>query len=328
MKKLNRVVAASLLISAFTFSPGLTYAKQGKGDSGKSGEIKETVEHRKSMEDAWDNEDEHERRERAKESALERRNGRMEKKCLKSFGLLIARGHNKERLQELSDRVCFWPFGIWKKFTDGRASTTPPQIDTEAPAISNISTNPKIVRAEVNWKTNENTRGTLYYSTTTPINLAALSMQVSSGSGYSRNHHTDISGLTASTTYYALISARDASGNTATSSVFSFTTKSDVPDMIAPIISNVGTLVGTTTISVIWRTNEFSTSKLLFGTSTPLDATASTTPFREELTLEKNHRVDLDNLATSTTYYLIVESKDASGNVRRTGEFQATTLAH
>lgn len=330
MKKLNRVVAASLLIAAFTLSPGISYAKQNKGDGGKSGERKEMAEHRKLAQDVGDDDDEHEKRERAKESTLERRNSQMTKRCLRSFGLLIRmdRNGNKERLQELAGRVCFWPFGIGKKFNDGRASTTPPHIDTEAPIISAISTNPKIVRAEVNWETNEKTRGTLYYGTTTPVNLAGGTRQVSSGSGPSRNHYINLSGLTASTTYYALISATDPSRNTATSSEFSFTTKSGVPDTVAPIISSVATLVGTTTISVGWHTNESSTSKLLFGTSTPLDANASTTPFTENLALVTNHRLDLGGLATSTTYYLIVESKDASGNVRRTGQFQATTLAN
>ncbi|HBV01739.1 MAG TPA: hypothetical protein DEF00_05175 [Candidatus Taylorbacteria bacterium] len=330
-KRLSRVVAASMLVATFTLSPTLTYAKQDKGNNGKSVQQKEAVEQqRKLMDDAWDNEEEHEKREKAKEQTLIRRNGRMEKECFRSFGLLIrmSRTGNKERLQELADRVCFWPFGIWKKFPDNRATTTPPQIDTVAPAISNISTNPKIVRAEVKWETNEKTRGTLYYSTTTPINITAGSIQVLSGSGFSRNHHTDIFGLTASTTYYALISTVDASGNTATSSEFSFTTKSILTDALAPIISSVSTLVGTTTISVGWHTNEFSTSKLLFGTSTPLDANASTTPFTEKLTLEKDHRLDLSGLGTSTTYYLIIESRDASGNVRRTGQFQAMTLAN
>lgn len=321
--KLSRAVATSLLISAFTFSPGLIYAKQDKKEDGwKSGERKETLEHRKSVEDkdTWDNEDEHEKREKAKESTLERKNSKMEKRCLKSFGLLIARSHNKERLQELADRVCFWPFGIWKKISTTTPPTTP---DTTAPVISNIKAETRVFKAEVRWETSEKAGSVLYYSTTTPLNLSGAT-RLSRGPG--REHRAELTGLAASTTYYALISATDPSGNTATSSEFFFTTENNVPDVIAPIISSVAALVGTTTVSIRWQTNEPSTSKLFFGTTTPLDANASTTPFTENAALVNMHRLDLANLSTSTTYYLIIESKDASGNVRRTGQFQATTL--
>lgn len=327
VKKLSRVVVASLLVSAFTLSPALTYAKQDKGNSGKSVAGKEAVDQRKLIDDAWDNEEEHEKREKAKESTLTRKNGRLEKECLKSFGLLIRMGrdgNNKDRLRELSDRVCFWPFGIWKKI----ATTTPPALDTTAPVISSISTRPKVFKAEITWDTNEKTRSTLYYGTTTPLNLSSASTRFSRHSDHSRTHFVELSDLTASTTYYALISAMDSSGNTATSSEFSFTTKNNVPDVIAPIISRVAALVGTTTVSIRWQTNEPSSSKLFFSTTTPLDANASTTPFTENAALVNMHRLDLANLATSTTYYLIIESKDASSNVRRTGEFQATSLAN
>lgn len=325
------MAAASILIATFTISPALTYAKQDKEENRKSGEKKEHMEQRRLADDSWDDDDdsdEHGRRENAKKNTLARKDDRLEKRCLKSFGLLIKMGRDTEWLKELSERVCFWPFGIGKKFRDGKATTTPQSIDTVAPIVSSIATNPRVVRAEITWETNEKTRGTLYYSTTTPINIETSSRRLSHNLNYSKNHSAEISGLTASTTYYALISARDASGNTATSSPFSFTTKSTPLDAVAPIIDSVATLVGTTTISVGWHTNEPATSKLFFGTTTPLYANASTTPLVEELALGRNHRIDLGNLSTSTTYYLIAESKDASGNVRRTGQFQATTLAN
>ena len=327
-----KTALAPLLITAFALSPAFAYAKQGKsGDDGSKGR-KETAARMQSADDDDDDDDKdekrdkNERREERAERLLERREERMnraEKECLRAFGLLISRGHRTERFEELRDRVCFWPFGIWKKISDGGASTTPPAPDTTAPVISGIKTEPKVFKAEVQWETNEKARCILYYGTTTPLNTATAA-RISRGPA--RTHHMELAPLSASTTYYALMSATDLAGNTATSSEFSFTTKSAPPDTTPPVITAVAVLTGTTTISVRWQTNEPATSKLFFSTSTPLNANASTTPFSENATLVRRHRLDLGSLATGTIYYLIAESKDAAGNTHRTNQFQSTTL--
>lgn len=315
-----KTVVTLTLIAAFALSPAFASAKQGRGgDDGNRGR-KDAAARWQSVDDDDDKED---KKKEAEWRLLERRHDRREKQCLRAFGLLIARGHRVERLLELRDRVCFWPFGIWKKIGDGGASTTPPAPDTTAPVISNISALPKVLKAEVRWETNEKARGTLYYGTTTPLNLATAT-RVSRGQN--RVHHVELTGLTASTTYYALVSATDMNGNTSTSSEFSFTTKSAPPDTTAPHINAVAVLVGTTTIGVRWQTSEPATSKLFYGTTTPLNANASTTPFIENAALIRTHRLDLTGLTASTTYYLIIESRDASDNTRRTSQFQAMTL--
>ena len=100
---------------------------------------------------------------------------------------------------------------------------------------------------------------------------------------------------------------------------------STTPDVIPPVISRIRTMVGTSTASVSWRTNENSTSRLYYGTSTGLDVNASTTSYIENNTLKKNHFLILNGLATSSAYYLAIESKDGSGNRTVTTTFTAST---
>lgn len=335
-KTVTKTVIAPMLIAAFALSPAFAYARQGKGNN-DGNKVKANASVRwQTVEDDDDDDNKNkkqaeerrlEREERQEERQIERveqklgeRQERFERECLRAFGLLISRGHRVERFEELRNRVCFWPFGIWKKISTTTPPTTP---DTTAPVISNIKTETRVFKAEVRWDTNEKARGVLYYSTTTPLNLSGAT-RLSRGPG--REHRAELTPLAASTTYYALISATDLAGNAATSSEFSFTTKSAPPDTTAPNISAVAVLVSTTTIGVRWQTNEPATSKLFYGTTTPLDANASTTPFIESAALVRTHRLDLASLTASTTYYLIVESRDTSGNKGRTSQFQAMTL--
>jgi hypothetical protein len=93
--------------------------------------------------------------------------------------------------------------------------------DREAPIISAIAVTPSGSSAMINWNTNENASGLLYYSTS-PMSLQEGS---SSGdvsiSGTSVITHVDlrtthsgtISGLQPNTTYNYVIYTRDASGN-------------------------------------------------------------------------------------------------------------------
>ena len=84
------------------------------------------------------------------------------------------------------------------------------------------------------------------------------------------------------------------------------------PDTIAPVISVIGISPATSTAVVSWTTNENSDSKVWFGTTTPV-STGSTANVSAS-TLISSHLISLSGLATSTTYYFVVGSTDASGN--------------
>ncbi|KND47673.1 MAG: putative hemagglutinin-related protein [Parcubacteria bacterium C7867-006] len=100
------------------------------------------------------------------------------------------------------------------------------------------------------------------------------------------------------------------------------------PDTTAPVITSVGTsnLFGTTT-NIVWTTNEAATSKVWFGTSTPLSLTSANTQMVNNSSLVTSHTLSLSGLATSTTYYYVVVSSDAANNTASSTESSFLTTA-
>ncbi len=84
-------------------------------------------------------------------------------------------------------------------------------------------------------------------------------------------------------------------------------------DTTAPLISALSVTPASTTAQVNWTTNENSSSRVWYGTTSPLTLASPTTSiFNSSLVLA--HSLSLSGLTASTTYYLVVESKDATGN--------------
>lgn len=96
-------------------------------------------------------------------------------------------------------------------------------VDVIAPVISltkaaNIAT----TATDITWTTDEPATSKVYFSTTTPVNLATAT-NVASGTLVT-SHTTPLSGLTANTTYFYVVESKDAANNTATSPEQSFVT--------------------------------------------------------------------------------------------------------
>ncbi|MDO8728979.1 MAG: fibronectin type III domain-containing protein [bacterium] len=216
---------------------------------------------------------------------------------------------------------CLRPFGINARFS-GMASSTP---DITAPIITNLSIKPNTTKVNISWLTNEKSDSTVFWSTSANIDVNSSSTASSTQSALIRNHQIVIENLTASTTYFIIVRSKDASSNIGTSSETSFTTKTTIPDNFPPVVSEITLLVGTSTVNVGWKTNENATSRVYYGTSIGLDVNASTTNFIENSTLKKNHTLTISNLATSTTYYFAIESKDVNNNRTVTPTFTTTT---
>jgi peptidoglycan hydrolase-like protein with peptidoglycan-binding domain len=90
-------------------------------------------------------------------------------------------------------------------------------------------------------------------------------------------------------------------------------TGSTTPDTMAPVLSAItATSTASTTGTVSWTTNEISSGKLWFGTTTPVGTTTSPTMSQVGFTL--SHSFSLTNLTASTTYYYVVSSADVAGN--------------
>ncbi|OHA89022.1 MAG: hypothetical protein A2653_01595 [Candidatus Zambryskibacteria bacterium RIFCSPHIGHO2_01_FULL_43_25] len=245
--------------------------------------------------------------------------------CLKAFGHLIAPGWIKKNGVPETDPNCVLPFGISKKLF--RQATTTKPIDTTAPVISGITARAGANFAIITWNTNERTTSKLFWSSTTPIDLN--NSNVINSNFKSTFHFALITSLSASTTYHSVITAKDIAGNTATSSEFHFTTGGGtvvIVDTTAPIISATSTTVGTSTINVSWLTNEPATSKVYYSTTTPIST--STDNFVSNSSLVTNHSLGIGSLSTSTLYYLLIESRDASGNTATSSPFATTTLSN
>jgi peptidoglycan hydrolase-like protein with peptidoglycan-binding domain len=137
-------------------------------------------------------------------------------------GLLIAPGIRK--------KLGCWPghiFPFCKKWgcpTTTPATTTPTTTpDTIAPVISGLSaTNTTATTTKIIWTTDEEADGKLWYSTSSPI--IASSTPKATSSDLVLSHEFEVSGLSASTTYYYLISSSDETANTAVSTEKLFTT--------------------------------------------------------------------------------------------------------
>lgn len=92
------------------------------------------------------------------------------------------------------------------------------------------------------------------------------------------------------------------------------TTTPPTADTTAPSISGVSaSTTASTTMNIIWTTNEAASSRVWYGTTSPLTLASPTTNVFNS-SLVNAHSLSLSGLSASTTYYFVVESKDAAGN--------------
>lgn len=189
--------------------------------------------------------------------------------------------------------------------------------DTTAPVISALAvSNLTTTGATVTWTTNEAASSLVNYGTTTSYGANAANASLVT------SHSIVLSGLLSGTMYHVMVASTDAAGNTATSSDVTFTT--GTPDTTDPVISGAAvSAIGSTTATLSWTTNENATGEVYYGTTTPLNLGTALTV--ENATLSTAHSFVLNALSASTTYYYVLESKDASNNSTSTPEASFTT---
>lgn len=200
----------------------------------------------------------------------------------------------------------------------GTATTTP---DTTAPVISNIVSSPLTTTAGIAWDTNENTTYELWYGTATPVILGTPNMT----GGLNTHQAVGISSLSPDTTYYFVIAAKDASGNISTSTEQSFKT---LTDTTAPVISGLtASGIAAASATILWNTNESADGTVWYSTVNPVDTASTTiTSNMTNATLSLSHNFSLTGLTASTTYYYLVNSKDAVGNRATSSQASFLTL--
>ncbi len=102
------------------------------------------------------------------------------------------------------------------------------------------------------------------------------------------------------------------------------TTPPVVSDKTAPTISLLNTsAIASSSASVTWATSEAASSKVYYGTTTPLSLLTASNSFVATLTTART--MILSGLSTSTTYYVVAESKDAAHNVATSSQVSFIT---
>ena len=178
----------------------------------------------------------------------------------------------------------------------------------------------------ISWSTNSPATTSLSYGTTTSLGTTTPLQNYLTVS-----HGLTLSGLTSGTTYYFVCNATDASGNSSTSTVYTFTTAGTTQGTPAPsaptstgpppqISYLLSWGVTSTGASISWSTNVASTTAIAYGTTTAL---GSVTPVQTGLTV--SHGVVLTGLASGTTYYFVAQSTDSNGNTGYSSTYTFTT---
>ena len=113
--------------------------------------------------------------------------------------------------------------------------------------------------------------------------------------------------------------ARDAAGNSTTSTALTVTVNNDIT---APAISLVSSSnISSSGSTITWTTNEASDSQVEYGLTTAYGSASAlnTSPVT-------SHSQALSGLAANTLYHYRVKSRDAAGNLATSGDFTFTTL--
>jgi len=203
--------------------------------------------------------------------------------------------------------------------------TTLETPDLTPPVISNVKVGGITDRlALVSWETDEPADGTVEFGADTTYGRTVTH------SGLLRLHELTLTGLGASTAYHFRVRSTDGSGNGPTVGAdIEFSTLA-VPDLQAPVITNV-LVQGYTESSatILWETDELADGRVEYGASTSYGQTFSAPGFARQ------HSVTLTGLSPDTQYHFRVVSADPSANTaqgpdatfrtKKTGGGQDTT---
>jgi hypothetical protein len=205
-----------------------------------------------------------------------------------------------------------------------RSFTTLAEPDTEAPVISAIkATSTTDTSVVIEWMTNEDADSRVTYSSTLPISTDSAFV---SSATLLQDHAITLANLTPETTYYYTVTSNDSDDNGVTSGVHMFSTLATPVDETAPVISGLeATSTASTSIQVVWDTDEESDSVLWYSTVTPVNVGSDDSVSSAVLTT--SHDLSVANLNASTTYYYVVTSEDAAGNTATSDEDSVVTLS-
>ena len=230
-------------------------------------------------------------------------------------GHLIAPGwlrkHNGER--PIVPECQTLPPGIERHLDDDDDGGT----TTSTLQLSNISALAGSNSAVIQWNTSKPATGQVFYGTT-----ISYGSSTALDSSLLSSHFQNISGLLPQALYHFMIESKTSGGIiTATSTDRTFTT-SPLADTTPPVISSISAgNITSSTATVSWATNELTSGRVLYGTSTMPWSASST-----QTSLSALHSANLTGLTASTTYQFTIEAKDAVGNVGTSAQQSFSTI--
>jgi PKD repeat protein len=183
--------------------------------------------------------------------------------------------------------------------TRGNADVRPPGI-VEKPYVIFRGTD----RVTIGWEMDEPANGRVEYGRNSDYGRSVDIPE------FLREHSVTLTGLAPNTTYHARIQMVDLEGNGPTRSKnFTFKTASQ-RDTQAPVIESAPSVIDRShnAVTVSWRTDEASDSRVDFGTTSNYDRQAG------DVELVQHHVVIITGLEPGTTYQGRVASTDAFGN--------------
>lgn len=183
--------------------------------------------------------------------------------------------------------------------------------DTQAPVITEgpAATSVSDTRATITWRTDEPADSGVSYNNGTNFFTVR-------DDAFVRQHSVTLTGLASVTTYQVTVSSRDAVGNGPALGGPITVMTAATPDTAGPVISSVAVSdIGETSAVISWNTDEPSTSRVAFGTTS-----GSLADSRADVALTRDHRIVLTGLQHGTTYYFTVSSADAAANAATSDE--------
>jgi hypothetical protein len=194
---------------------------------------------------------------------------------------------------------------------------------TPGPVISNVlSSNTTDTASTITWDTDIPSSSYIEYSSNPD-----LSDSTTVGTDdLVTSHSISLSNLEALKNYYYRVYSLDGSGNTGEdTNEGNYYVISTLADMTPPVISNISVpIIDSDSIAVVWNTNENADGQISYGTQSGVyDHTTDISPTPPTLVL--NHLIAIAGLDKQTTYYYIIKSKDANGNLATSQEQVVTT---
>jgi len=206
--------------------------------------------------------------------------------------------------------------------------------DVKAPTISNVSVPVKSsTAAVVVWTTDEPATSKAQYGTATGSYPNATDEDAT----LTISHVASLTGLTANTNYFFILTSKDAANNSTTSAENTFkTTESNVviinssagggapppppKDSTAPVIEKIEvTNLGPFSAVISFETNEESTGFVAYGNA-PTYGLIAANPVRS-----RTHRIPLNGLKVGTDYHFQVEAVDKDNNAAYSPDQKFTT---